>query len=348
MLATTQDKRYTCGHMHTRNSIAVGILVFSIFLLQITKVQAASYNVSATVPFPAPTQAAVIDTSISGTTTNTQTMNIFGTCEVIAPVTVVSIWRNGISIGSTNCELNGTFQIAVSLSVGANTLIARSSSISNNYGPDSTSAVVNYMLPEVPGPTTPTTSTDNQSTPTSAQTPTAVTSTTLTIAPTSNFALLNERNTVSIEIVVGGGNAPYTVTIQWGDGTVENKVVPAAGTYIFEHTYEKVGTYRALAKVEDVLGATSQYNFLITSESITGPDDVASEPKSISSGSSGSGLSTTWYIALFVLSAIIFTLVGVLVGNYVTRRQSSVANVPTTSRTKKTKPKGTKKVVKNK
>lgn len=229
---------------------------------------AASYNVNASVPFPAPTQPAVIDAQLNGLNTASNTVEIFGTCQAINPVAIVSIWRSGASIGSVNCESNGTFRLTVGLVSGLNTLIARTSSISEAYGPDSSSLSITYTpaQPSSPGSAPQSTS---PSTPNSnlSQSSEAIPGTNqLNIRTPSTFTLMDQKNTVATQVEVNGGQNPYTITINWGDGVTETKVVNASGIYTFEHTFEKQGSYKAIAKVTDVLGSSVDYQFAIVSE----------------------------------------------------------------------------------
>lgn len=245
-------------------SLVLLILVsLSLAQVSVVPVFAADYQVTATVPFNPPAQPAVIDPALNGKTVDTALTLINGICEHVAPATIVSIWRDGTSIGSVNCELSGTFQLSVSLKVGSNTIIARSSSLSNDYGPDSSPVTINYTPPLVT-PSPPTTPRPSTSTPTSTDT----VASDLTIGTPTPFVIMDEENAAAIQVIIKGGKGPYTVTINWGDGTTESSVVADLGTFSFKHQYADNGIYKVVATVTDVLGASEVYQFVVSALSL--------------------------------------------------------------------------------
>lgn len=226
------------------------------------QVIAASYDVAATVAFPAPTQPAVFTNSPNGTTVDTAQITLTGTCEALTPNGAVSIWRNGVAIGSTPC--NGSFSVAVMLTEGTNTLVARSASISAQYGPDSSSISVTLVLPVSTTPAAPAPAQENM-TPTDSAINAGVAGG-LTALPIQTFGVMDTVNEVALDIVIDGGRSPYTVRINWGDGSEETKVVDTLGTYRFVHVYAKPGTYTVKGVIRDVLGAVTTFSYAIVSE----------------------------------------------------------------------------------
>lgn len=248
----------------------------------VSQTNAGSYDVNARVNFPAPTQAAVIDSDLDNVTVENALFTIEGACEIGSPNFIVSIVRNSVAIGSANCDANGRFSVDVSLSSGLNTLIARSASISHLYGPDSSPINVTLNLPP---PVTPTDS-SNPTTPESG-TPTTNTNTpgsssaakltpqqynainqgarkNLRINTTEAFSVINEDKSTSIDVIVEGGNSPYTITINWGDGSVDSKVVDQPGKYTFTHIYNKIASYRVTGEVRDVVGAITKFDYVVS------------------------------------------------------------------------------------
>lgn len=227
-----------------------------LLLLSPLQGSAASYDVSASVAFPAPAQPAIFDNLLANIVSENEVFQVFGSCEYNPPTTIVVIMRETTILGSVNCESNGTFRLDVTLVRGNNNLIARSSSISGNYGPDSSPLSVSYA-PRPVEPGAPEASVDSS----------------LTITSPEAFTTLNDENIGTIQITVGGGRGPYTIAINWGDGTTETLMVPDAGTFSFRHTFLSTGIFKVVATVTDVLGVSKVYQFIVSSMSL--PSDVA-------------------------------------------------------------------------
>lgn len=229
-------------------------LVLSIFVSPV--VFADSYDVSAEVPYQVPSIPATANSGLNNITVGTRVFQLSGNCQFIAPATVLSIYRSGASIGSTACAANGTYSIAIDLVVGSNVLTIRTSNLNDVYGPDSLPVNVTYspIAPSTP-------QTQGSNTAPSAQTDQ---SSDLSIATEHPFAQISaDQKSVTIAVVVGGGASPYTIEINWGDGSVDTKQVASAGSYVFSHDYKKSIIYQAKATVTDVLGIIRTHFFAI-------------------------------------------------------------------------------------
>jgi hypothetical protein len=254
-----------------RTAKLLGSLFVFVFLLSPAAVLADSYQVNASVAFPTPTQAADFDSSLDGTTVQAALQTVSGTCQVANPVNTVLITRGGSSVGSTPCS-GGAYSLQITLVEGANTLVARTVNPTGQYGPDSTPITMTLYLPPT---VTPTPNTPVPSAP--ASTPQEVTAKTnsgaaadLTIVPTQPFGVMNDQtNEVTITVTVGGGTTPYTVRINWGDGSVDTHNIDLPGQYTFSHTYEEAGNYTVRGSVQDVLGATTVFNYAVVSTKTT-------------------------------------------------------------------------------
>jgi len=226
------------------------------------QVFAEDYNVNASVPYPAPTQAATIVTPAANTVVNNAQQTVTGACEQLNPPTVVSIWRGGVLLGSAPCN-SGGYSVAGVLSPGPNTLIARTANASQIYGPDSSGRVVTFELPAAPIEPLPPAVTQ----PTSpAQQTTAInagSSNNLTLTTAVPFSLLSTTDEVSVQVVVQGGQQPYVVQINWGDGSVESFQVSTPGTYEYKHSYQAKKIYQVGIKVRDVLGSYTEYAYTV-------------------------------------------------------------------------------------
>lgn len=247
-------------------SLLVGICGFGVFG---ASVLADSYSVSAAVPYSVPSVAASTDLSLQSATLSTSTFDIFGTCQVVSPYTVVVIMRGSQVLATTTCAGNGTFRVNVGLLEGVNQLLVRSSNVTANYGPDSQVLQVTYAPAQVAAEPQ---QTNTNSAPSES-------SDKLSISTVNAFEVLNVAGEVKIEVVVGGGSSPYRVEIVWGDGSVDNKTFEKAGTYSFTHKYVTNAAFQAVARVTDVLGATKEYFFAILSLKSPAPttQDAAKE-----------------------------------------------------------------------
>jgi|GEM_PF-5922667 hypothetical protein len=294
----------------------ISLIVFVATIFSPRPAQATSYDVSASVPYPVPTVPATIDSSLLGQTVQTQLFQITGTCEFMSPATIISVFRAGASIGSTSCSLAGRYQLDVSLIVGANVLTIRSSNISNQYGPDSAPGTISLSLPV----DTPAQIVEEQKARSD-----------LNIITLSPFIALTDQNKTALAtVIVTGGNAPYVIEINWGDGSIETRKVESVGNYTFTHEYARAGTYRAVATVTDVLGVQFVHYFAVVSvgplseqqqadsaviDEVCGADSVSGE-----SGQCGKNKSLFSYLKLPLGFLAVF-LSGIAVGAFYVHKQ---------------------------
>ena len=69
--------------------------------------------------------------------------------------------------------------------------------------------------------------------------------TTLSITPTTTGEITN------IAYTVGGGAAPYSLKVTWGDGKITTQTLLASGSSTTSHTYGVVGTFNGSVYVID-------------------------------------------------------------------------------------------------
>lgn len=277
-----------------------------------TRARAETYNVSAVVPYRTPAVATTIDASLAGLSTTTQSQRIFGTCEVASPPYVVSILRSGVVVGSTACSPSGTYQVDISLVLGTNGLTAKTSNLNGEYGPDSAVTTITYSLPPVPQ--------------TVQETQQATSS--LALSTEQPFIpLAVGQTTATLSVVVGGGESPYLIELNWGDGTVEQKKVDAPGTYSFTHEYAKTTTYQAKAVVTDVLGVSRTQYFAVVSAAASKPADTTTSSTGNSSltAKCGSWASKWWSWVLLIIGFILGLVVGLRLAG---RKHVAVAAKP--------------------
>lgn len=251
-----------------KNKILAQIRCVFIGLLSVScmvgQVAAETYDVNAVVPYATPSQAAVIHTPVSGATVSSALQQVSGSCENIAPPAVVSIWRDAHILGSVNCS-SGSFQLTVQLLPGQNNLIARTSNANGIFGSDSTVTGVTYTAPVVVTPLSPgllvPTNPSQQEAAANAGSQTGLTLTTL-----EPFSVITSNNaTVTIRVIIAGGENPYDLTLNWGDGSTETKKIDKAGTYEFTHAYHTQKGYTVYVRVRDVRGVYTEYVYAVVS-----------------------------------------------------------------------------------
>ncbi len=255
-------------------AISVGICAG----LAIEPAHADSYMVNANVPYSSPMQPASIQSPSDNTTVNEALIQISGTCQQLNPITVVSIWREGQTIGSAVC--NGNFSLTAMLVPGPNVLTARTSNVDGSYGPDSLRLTITLVLVDnppvtnAPNPAAGNTVTGNPAVGGTAEPATpqeksrstnAAAKSGLLLKPLNPYTILNIDNKADVTFTVTGGSLPYTIGLKWGDGRAESHVLREAGTYSYRTSYGKSGTYMMQVWLRDTAGGFAESNYAILS-----------------------------------------------------------------------------------
>lgn len=237
-------------------------LVFGVVIIFAGHAYADEYDVNAVVPYDPPTQAAVIQQPVPGQVHEAQ-QTISGSCQEAAPFPdfVVSIWRAGTLLGSATCD-GGAFSIPIILREGQNTLVARTITVTGDYGPDSDPLLLTLVLPIVAQPLPP-----------SVQQPTSSTErnnatnqgslTGLVVSTERPFSIIGSDNSATVAVVVSGGQRPYILQLNWGDGTIESYSLAMPGTYSYSHTFQQTRVYKVHVSVKDALGAYAEYSYSV-------------------------------------------------------------------------------------
>lgn len=260
---------YTFCMKWTKKLLVIGLALFCLNGVA----QADTYDVSATVPYDIPSQAATFDATLNGLSSPTRAVRVFGTCQPVYPSSIVAIFRGAEMVGSATCSASGSYEVSVILVDGSNSFIARTYNQNGAYGPDSNLVAISYTPPaqQAISPATPPSPIEKE--------------TSLSIATDTPFQVVSEaKKTIAVTISVDGGLNPYTIELNWGDGVVETRQVDGAGTYVFTHEYSKASSYKAKASVTDVLGVRREKEFAVVSSGAQSQE--ASKPISQDSGTS--------------------------------------------------------------
>ncbi len=196
------------------------------------------YTVHASVPGPAPTIAATIDSPLEGAKFTSPLITVSGRCPLN---TYETLYRNGAFSGVALCDVNGHYELQTGLFPGVNQLQVRVFSPTDVPGPLSNTVSVTYQTPVPPKPPT----TGGGSNP----------STTNTNGPNVQGQPLIFKTTFvyeghyvgapsTWELDIEGGTAPYAVSVDWGDGQHSLVSRPRAGYFTVRHVYQKPGGYR--------------------------------------------------------------------------------------------------------
>jgi hypothetical protein len=215
--------------------------------------ESGSVGLEGIIPTDPPSQGATITVPSNGQTFTSLPVTVRGLCPGDL---LVKVFKNGIFSGSAQCT-NGSYEVVIDLFSGLNDLVARVYDTLDQAGPDSNIVTVRYNDAEfgVVGPK-------------------------LTI--TSDFAKkgANPNEELQWPIIVTGGNGPYALSIDWGDGTPAELIsLENPGNLILKHTYTSSGIYRILIKGTDKNGTTAYLQLVgvangTPGQSNTGEDNI--------------------------------------------------------------------------
>ncbi|MES2971115.1 MAG: PKD domain-containing protein [Patescibacteria group bacterium] len=212
----------------------ITVLLAIIFVSISSSVYAAqdsgSIGIEGRISAPPPTQGATISLPRDGQAFTTVPIDVSGICPVGL---LVKLFKNNIFSGSQMCT-NGSFSIKVDLFTGTNELVARVYDALDQPGPDSNKVTVSFN--------------DNKQGAGSR------------VSLTSNFAKrgANPGQTLTWPIILSGGQGPYAISVDWGDGKAPDlKSVENPGTFSIEHIYDSPGVYNIIIKATDKNGVSA-------------------------------------------------------------------------------------------
>jgi hypothetical protein len=288
------------AHHHTSYpALAFLLLVSAVFATSQTIAtladSSASSTLSLTVLGPPPSTPAVITQPNPGQHFTTPTQTVLGTC----PGDVfVEIWRNGVFAGSAICDSNDLFSVLTTLTPGQNDLVARVVDALGQYGPDSATVTVYYDQPQpTPSPSlspSPSSTPAPTKTPTPSSTPRPHSGATSSPSPTPStsgpspvivssgqhfYQGFTPQVSLGWTVTVSGGETPYNVTWEWGDGSTSQIFLPASGQVSASHEYQKAGDYSVIIRAKDRLGTEGvlQVVAVVNGAAISGAASANSE-----------------------------------------------------------------------
>jgi hypothetical protein len=215
--------------------VGVGfVIIFATLLISNTRLYAAaplpqnpqngSVGLQGTISAPPPTTGATISLPRDGQSFTALPIEVSGICP---KGLLVKLFKNNVFSGSQQCD-NGSFSIRIDLFTGTNELMARVFDELDQAGPDSNKVTVSF----------------NDSRQGTTSRPTL----------TSNFAKrgASPGQTLEWPIVLSGGEGPYAISTDWGDGKAPDlKSLQFPGTFNIEHIYDSPGIYNILIKATD-------------------------------------------------------------------------------------------------
>lgn len=256
-------------HSHTSYPLLVMlVLCTGVFLVGWTALVTANssptgpgvdYTVHASVPGPAPTQAATIDTPANGMNFTTTPVTVSGTCPLN---TYVQLFRNNFASGIALCSATGDWKMSTDFFQGQDALMVKDYSFTDVSGPDSGIVSVTYTPPPVTGNSSNNnqkSSSSNVALPaqtipsqSSAKTPAGNSSASPTgLSANGPFVLQSifkyqgtyTDQSQSWQVSVSGGTSPYALDVLWGDGSRQLISRASAGPFTISHTYHQAGGY---------------------------------------------------------------------------------------------------------
>ena len=192
--------------------------------------QSDSVGLTGKISSPPPTSAPSISFPTNNQSFTEVPVRVSGICTTDL---LVKVFKNNVFAGSVTCK-NGSYSIDIDLFTGENELIARVYDSLDQPGPDSNTARVSFS--------------DNK----------VGSGSRVTI--TSNFAKRGAYpgETLTWPIIVSGGDGPYAVSVDWGDGSVADlSSQPFAGSFNIKHVYDAAGVYNIVVKVVDRNGVAA-------------------------------------------------------------------------------------------
>lgn len=222
------------------------LLIFTTLMVLMTNhyVSAITSNgtieLGGTVKGKPPEVAAIISQPTDQKHFTTSQLTISGSC---LQDKYVEVYRNKVFAGMTLCDSEGNFVITLSLVPGKNNIIVKTRDALGQYGPDSKQHTIFYDAPA--------------QVLSSNRTPLVIYT-----DPTEYQTGLKQEFLLKYTLI--GGQPPYAVSINWGDGGPDTLVSHRVATdYSATHIFAKAGNLTLRLNVIDADGTTSSTQTIV-------------------------------------------------------------------------------------
>lgn len=263
------------------------------------KTDAVEYTMRAKVPAPPLSEPAVILSPSDGSRFSSAPITVSGYCPSDS---YVSLFRNNVYSGSAPC-VDNKFELQTDLFEGGNELLAKVFNLTDDEGPAGSAVTVYYEPPAPPaGPE------GGGHTPAENIQPLVI---------KSDFKLIGYHvgQEVRFRVEVFGGQPPYALSVDWGDGSSSLISHKDEGRLSLSHIYKKPGSpngnfiIRISAADTQNRKAFLQVFVLVNAKDVPMPAVTTVSPKPPASYLSGSLLKFLWpAYAVVLLMALSFWL----------------------------------------
>lgn len=214
--------------------------------------------------------------------TNIHSGQIFRTAD---PVTVtgscpgsslVEIFKNDVMAGAALCH-GGSYQLAINLFAGSNAVFARAYNVNNAASPDSAPISVRLL---------------------SVSSLLATTGNPFYLSAEQTYRAAKTGEVLTWPLTISGGQPPYAVSVNWGDGRTDLFSRTAPGSYNLSHSYKNAspqGNYTVVVRGTDQSGANAYLQLVAL---VRGPVAAATTTQTTSGHSSLTTTMTrlTWVV----------------------------------------------------
>jgi len=232
-------------HQHTSyRGLAIILILASAVIISLNilaRATADTLTVYAVNLAPMPTLAATITSPIDSTVVTKSRLVVSGTCESATPVRVIAIMDNGSLAGSTPCQ-DDAFSTTIIIEIGRHVLIARTWTITNEAGPDSSPVVVFHVAEAGQS-----LNTSTRGGPQGEEPP-------LVVTIDEPFIVFGPAQDAIWTGTITGGTLPYQIRIGWGDGTTSDYNITSSGAQRFAHHYHSMQPHTITFRATDSKG----------------------------------------------------------------------------------------------
>jgi hypothetical protein len=232
--------------------LAILLIPSSLVFSQST--QEGSVGVEGRISAPPPSTGATITVPSNGQEFTNIPITVAGLCP---NGVLVKLFKNNIFSGSADC-VNGSFSLLIDLFNGQNDLVARVFDDLDQAGPDSNTVSVTYNDP--------------------------IDSQISRVALTSNFAKrgANPGQTLTWPIIISGGQGPYAISVDWGDGKdLELYSREFPGVFDIKHIYDNPGVYNVVIKAIDQNGSVAYLQLVAVANGPLSQDTIDAQKDSL-------------------------------------------------------------------